>query len=58
MATLCLANMRCIFSVKEWTYDTTTIPLDISSSVIETDNLRTVFSGMFKELVFVFFVLA
>ena len=29
VATLRLAKMRCIFSVKEWTYGTTTIPLDL-----------------------------
>ena len=32
MATLCLVNMRCIFSVNEWTYGTVTTPLDFSCS--------------------------
>ena len=30
VATLCLVNTRCIFSVNEWTYGTVSTPLDFS----------------------------
>ena len=30
VATLCLVNIRCIFSVNEWTYGTVSTPLDFS----------------------------
>ena len=33
MATLCLVNIRCIFSVNEWTYGTVTTPLDFSCAL-------------------------
>ena len=33
MATLCLVNIRCIFSVNEWTHGTVTTPLDFSCAL-------------------------
>ena len=33
VATLCLVNIRCIFSVNEWTYGTVTTPLDFSCAL-------------------------
>ena len=38
MATLCLVNIRCIFSVNEWTYGTVTTPLDFSCALSFLDN--------------------
>ena len=33
VATLCLVNIRCIFSMNEWTYGTVTTPLDFSCAL-------------------------
>ena len=47
MATPCLVNIRCIFSVNEWTYETVTTPLDFSCALSFLDVFFLLFTVFF-----------